>query len=98
MLESLGLYNSILNNKWFLNTPMILFLNKKDLFEAKIKRVPITVCFPDYNDEHTYEATTMFIKNKFEPNLESGTKPFYFHFTCATSTENIGFNFRYFKF
>jgi hypothetical protein len=27
---------------------MILFLNKKDLFEEKIKRVSIKVCFPDY--------------------------------------------------
>jgi hypothetical protein len=27
---------------------MILFLNKKDLFEEKIKKVSIKACFPEY--------------------------------------------------
>ena len=32
----------------FSNTAFILFLNKKDLFEEKIKRVDLKVCFPNY--------------------------------------------------
>ncbi len=38
MHESLRLFDSICNNKWFVNTSIILFLNKKDLFEEKILR------------------------------------------------------------
>ncbi|KAL3069874.1 hypothetical protein niasHT_033936 [Heterodera trifolii] len=38
MIESMKLFDSICNNKWFLNTSIILFLNKKDLFEEKIRR------------------------------------------------------------
>jgi guanine nucleotide-binding protein G(o) subunit alpha len=38
MHESLRLFDSICNNKWFVNTSIILFLNKKDLFEEKIQR------------------------------------------------------------
>jgi GTPase SAR1 family protein len=38
MQESLRLFDSICNNKYFLKTSMILFLNKKDLFEVKITR------------------------------------------------------------
>lgn len=43
------LFDSICNNKWFEKTSIILFLNKMDLFQEKIKRSPITICFPEYN-------------------------------------------------
>ena len=48
MQESLRLFDSICNNKWFTETSIILFLNKKDLFEEKIKKSPLTVCFQEY--------------------------------------------------
>ena len=48
MHESLKLFDSICNNKWFTDTSIILFLNKKDLFEEKIKKSPLTICFPEY--------------------------------------------------
>ena len=45
MHESLRLFDSICNNKWFVNTSIILFLNKKDLFEEKIARSSLrSVC------------------------------------------------------
>ena len=43
MDEALRLFNSILN-KWFLDTSVILFLNKKDLFEQKNQGTTITRC------------------------------------------------------
>lgn len=52
MEEALRLFGSILNNRWFINTSVILFLNKKDLFEEKLKENPITVCFPDYTGKY----------------------------------------------
>jgi hypothetical protein len=48
MHESLTLFGDIINNRWFQNTSIILFLNKKDLFAEKIKRVDLRCCFPDY--------------------------------------------------
>ncbi|XP_064885009.1 guanine nucleotide-binding protein G(o) subunit alpha isoform X3 [Columba livia] len=48
MHESLKLFDSICNNKWFTETSIILFLNKKDIFEEKIKKSPLTICFPEY--------------------------------------------------
>jgi len=48
MMDSMRLFDSICNNKWFTDTSIILFLNKKDLFEEKIKKSPLTVCFPEY--------------------------------------------------
>jgi len=49
--SALRLFNSILNNKWFLETSVILFLNKKDLFEQKIKEKPLPDIFPDFRGE-----------------------------------------------
>src|SRR5262245_4712334 len=48
MYEALRLFSDITNSKWFNDTPVILFLNKKDIFESKIKKVPLNVCFKDY--------------------------------------------------
>lgn len=42
------LFDSICNNKFFIDTSIILFLNKKDLFAEKIKKSPLTICFPEY--------------------------------------------------
>lgn len=48
MLESQRLFESICNSRWFINTSIILFMNKKDLFMEKIKRVSIKTAFPEY--------------------------------------------------
>ena len=48
MQESLKLFDSICNNKWFGDTSIILFLNKKDLFEEKILQSSLTICFYEY--------------------------------------------------
>lgn len=49
MHESLHLFNSICNHRFFALTSIVLFLNKKDLFEDKIKKVHLSICFPDYD-------------------------------------------------
>ncbi len=51
MKEALKLFGSILNNKWFLDTSIILFLNKKDLFEQKLRERPLTDVYPEYTGE-----------------------------------------------
>ena len=54
MMESMKLFDSICNNKWFVDTSIILFLNKKDLFSEKIKYSPLNVCFPEYKGKLRY--------------------------------------------
>lgn len=94
MTESMKLFDSICNNKWFVETSIILFLNKKDLFEEKIAKSPLTICFPEYTGSNTYEDAAAYIKKKFEDqNKRKKTKEIYTHFTCATDTNNIQFVF-----
>lgn len=88
------LFESICNNKWFTETSIMLFLNKKDIFQEKIRTSPLNICFPEYTGSNTYEETSRYIEKKFEElNKSPKTKQIYYHFTCATDTANIQFVF-----
>lgn len=39
MTESLVLFESVINSRWFLRTSIILFLNKTDVFKHKLQKV-----------------------------------------------------------
>uniref|UniRef100_A0A3P9PU36 Guanine nucleotide binding protein (G protein), alpha inhibiting activity polypeptide 1 n=1 Tax=Poecilia reticulata TaxID=8081 RepID=A0A3P9PU36_POERE len=94
MHESMKLFDSICNNKWFTETSIILFLNKKDLFEDKIAKSPLTICFPDYEGPNTYDDGATYIQFRFEDlNKRRDVKEVYTHFTCATDTKNVQFVF-----
>jgi len=93
MQESLKLFDSICNNKWFGDTSIILFLNKKDLFEEKILRSPLTICFNEYAGAQEYGEAAAYIQAQFEAKNKSTTKEIYCHMTCATDTQNVQFVF-----
>lgn len=65
------LFEQICNNKWFVNASIILFLNKKDLFEEKIKRTPLTVCFDDYTGKWFREDFEGISKRDISHGLET---------------------------
>jgi hypothetical protein len=45
MRESLYLFESVINSRWFLRTSVILFLNKIDVFKRKLPKVCFERCF-----------------------------------------------------
>ncbi|KAG9308579.1 heterotrimeric G protein alpha subunit [Chiua virens] len=49
MAESLILFESVINSRWFLRTSIILFLNKIDVFKTKLPKVPLERYFPEYS-------------------------------------------------
>jgi len=87
--EALNLFENICNSRWFRDTSIILFLNKSDLFKEKIKKVPLTVTFPEYPGDNTFEAGTTFLEQEFLKRNHY-KKPIYCHVTCATDTRNVG--------
>jgi len=90
MMESLSLFEEICHVQWFTETSIILFLNKKDLFAEKIKRVPLTVCFPDYDGPNDYTNASEYIKRQFvSKSTGNPNKGIYPHFTCATDTDGF---------
>ncbi|KAL2300296.1 hypothetical protein Nmel_012267 [Mimus melanotis] len=93
MHESLKLFDSICNNKWFTDTSIILFLNKKDIFEEKIKKSPLSICFPEYTGPNAFTEAVAYIQTQYESKNKSANKEIYTHITCATDTNNIQFVF-----
>jgi len=89
MKEALSLFDEICNSKWFVETAMILFLNKRDLFREKIKKVSLRVCFPDYKGPDEYEPGISFLQEQFELVNNDREKIIYTHITCATDTGNV---------
>jgi len=94
MVEALNLFEEICNSRWFHDTSMILFLNKRDLFLEKIKIVPLTACFPEYDGPaNNYDDSISYITNSFLAKNHNGDKVVYHHVTCATDTDNIAMVF-----
>lgn len=89
MHESLKLFKEICNSRWFIDTSMILFLNKRDLFEKKIKEIDLNVTFKEYTGGNNYDKALDFIKDKFLQQNDNPRKHIYTHVTCATDTDNI---------
>lgn len=89
MMEALNLFEEICNSRWFRDTSMILFLNKRDLFEDKIANVSLSVCFENYDGPDTYDAGCEFLQEQFESRNRNPDKQVYTHITCATDTDNI---------
>ena len=47
--ESIALFHTILRNPWLRQSSMILFLNKKDIFDEKIRYFDLRDHFPSYS-------------------------------------------------
>jgi guanine nucleotide-binding protein G(o) subunit alpha len=82
--ESVKVFQEICNSKWFQETSIILFFNKKDLFAEKIKHTDLTVAYPEYTGGKSYEKATKYIEELFLKKNENPNKVIYVHFTCAT--------------
>jgi len=93
MHESVTLFEEICNCQWFNDTSIILFLNKSDLFQEKIKKTSLKVCFDDYEGGCNYEPAVEYLKAKFTKLNRNQNKLVYVHVTCATNTDNIRFVF-----
>jgi len=94
MEESKALFQHIVEYPYFQQSSVILFLNKKDLLEEKIKSSALKDYFPHFNGrEKDAQAAREFILQMFVELNPDPEKIIYSHFTCATDTENIRFVF-----
>jgi len=104
MEDAIDLFAEMSNSPYFKNTSMILFLNKRDLFERKLKSVDLGLYYPEFTmgickcgggypskDECkclVQPIAKQYLKQKFEEKAPAGKKIFT-HITCATDTGNV---------
>jgi len=95
LLESLKLWKALTSSQFFKGTPFILFLNKSDLFQEKINRVPLGDIFSDFDQvtgsqefssfTSLFEKSWQYILKQFRSHFEGYT--FYPHLTNVLDTE-----------
>ncbi|XP_042248158.1 guanine nucleotide-binding protein subunit alpha-12a [Thunnus albacares] len=94
LVESMNIFETIVNNKLFLNVSIILFLNKTDLLVEKIRIADIRKHFPEFRgDPRRLEDVQAFLVQSFSRKRRNRGKPLFHHFTTAVDTENIRFVF-----
>jgi len=95
MMEALDLFESVVKNRAFLDTSIMLFLNKKDTFAEKILYSNISAVphFSDYAGKaEDFDQGVLYFIHKFEERLlDDEFKDSYIHVTCATDTSNMEF-------
>src|ERR1700728_3403374 len=65
MMESLVLFDLVVNSRWFMRTSIILFLNKVDLFKVKLGRSPLGNYFPDYSGGNDVNRAAKYLLWRF---------------------------------
>ncbi|KAF3767381.1 hypothetical protein M406DRAFT_89898 [Cryphonectria parasitica EP155] len=88
MMESLLLFDSVVNSRWFVRTSIILFLNKVDIFKQKLGRSPLSNYFPDYSGGNDVNKAAKYLLWRFN-QVNRAHLNLYPHLTQATDTSNI---------
>lgn len=88
MQESLVLFESVINSRWFLRTSVILFLNKIDVFKQKLPKVPLVNYFPEYTGGADINKAAKYILWRFTQTNRARLSV-YPHLTQATDTSNV---------
>src|SRR5690349_9898409 len=96
MHESVQLFDDVCNDKWLKTIPMIVFLNKSDLFKEKIAKLDMKgifllehtesnllmlVCFPDYQGGCNFDKGIDYIQNKLVSLNRTPERPMFMHVT-----------------
>ncbi|KAJ3424885.1 guanine nucleotide-binding protein g(o) subunit alpha [Anaeramoeba flamelloides] len=87
MHESLSVFQKTTKNDFLKKKNIVLLFNKVDLFKEKIKKIPLTVCFPEYTGKQEFEACGDYIQKKFiKVAKKRKGRTIKCHYTCATDT------------
>jgi hypothetical protein len=97
--EAVKVFKEIRHSPFFESISFILFLNKVDLFDMKIQKTDLNVCFPEYTGGCNRDTALQFVMDYFRdvsmngPSTgqndddyddDDGSEKFYCYETCAT--------------
>ena len=85
--EAQILFESVSNSRWFSNSSILLFLNKIDLLEDKLKTDRVENFFPDYRGPNELAPVCEYWKTRFRSLYRHSFRTLIVHTTCATDTK-----------
>ncbi|KAJ6233814.1 guanine nucleotide-binding protein g(o) subunit alpha [Anaeramoeba flamelloides] len=93
MSESLALFRDVVQSPWFAKSLIVVYLNKKDLFEKQIHQVDLGTYFKEYKGGANYDNAIEFVQDQFykvgQTTNERYKKEILTYPTCALNTEDI---------
>ena len=102
MKDTLSLFKKISENKLLKDVAIIVFLNKTDLFKAKLETSPINLHFSEYTGDQQYKNARKFFRRRFEKITDSivnesggdSSRNVYYHDTTNTDPQLVSFVFK----
>ncbi|KAI6189104.1 Guanine nucleotide-binding protein G(o) subunit alpha-like, protein [Aphelenchoides besseyi] len=94
IFDTIKLFGSFVNLKWFVETNFVVILSNCEAFEEKLKHTPLTVCFPDYDKGQDYKDASAFVQSQFELVNRSVKREVYCHLIRGKNVQEI-LNFVY---
>jgi len=88
LVESLSLFERITSFIYFQSIPFILFFNKSDAIEKKLKSSPLKNTFKDYKGKSTDDAI-LFLAKKYFDRFKGKIIDNNIYVTCALDRDNI---------
>jgi guanine nucleotide-binding protein subunit alpha len=86
--ESMDLFDSTVNSRWFMRSSVFLLLNNLDTFKRKLPRVPLENYFSDYIGGNDVKKAGEFILRRFT-QLNRAHLNIYPHFIETTDKSKI---------
>ncbi|KAJ3077330.1 hypothetical protein HDU99_001203 [Rhizoclosmatium hyalinum] len=87
VIEALQVFKSIINHSAFVNTGIILFLNKIDIFKIKLGVSPVSDYFPSYKGTSRFEESIEYFLEMFRAANTDPERRIQHHLTWATDTK-----------
>jgi len=86
--DSLELFSTMLKSPWTGEKAIIIFLNKTDLFNEKLKKIKFSQTFPEYKgDQEDVKGCLQFITGLFNTIATKADRKVVIHPTCALDTK-----------
>jgi guanine nucleotide-binding protein G(i) subunit alpha len=84
--ESIQVFDSVINSRWFLKSTIIFFMNKTDLFKDRLRRFPLENYYKDYANGFDPSKAAKYIYLLFQDVNRQKLK-IYPHYTNACDTK-----------
>jgi guanine nucleotide-binding protein G(i) subunit alpha len=89
MLESLELFDELVNGDYFKDKQIFLFLNKLDIFTQKISKKDLCKLFSEYEGGKDVEAALEFIQNKYRNVVQNNSERLYIQIINAMDEDSV---------